>query len=95
VIACSLLDSYNRNIYIYSIYLTSNSYLLTYLVSSPLVTSFKMLTTLILSALAWSHLTQAHGTITRVIGANGVVMPGLTSQYIPTKLGPGANVHSP
>ncbi|KAH7220467.1 uncharacterized protein BKA55DRAFT_599558 [Fusarium redolens] len=37
-----------------------------------------MLTTLILSALAWSHLTQAHGTITRVIGANGVVMPGLT-----------------
>ncbi|KAM0081963.1 hypothetical protein ACKRZS_005840 [Fusarium odoratissimum] len=37
-----------------------------------------MLTTLLLSALAWSHLTQAHGTITRVIGANGVVMPGLT-----------------
>ncbi|EGU77690.1 hypothetical protein FOXB_11809 [Fusarium oxysporum f. sp. conglutinans Fo5176] len=37
-----------------------------------------MLTTLFLSALAWSHLAQAHGTITRVIGANGVVMPGLT-----------------
>ncbi|KAL5590207.1 hypothetical protein FOBRF1_013764 [Fusarium oxysporum] len=37
-----------------------------------------MLTTLFFSALAWSHLTQAHGTITRVIGANGVVMPGLT-----------------
>ncbi|KAL4726561.1 hypothetical protein ACLX1H_005448 [Fusarium chlamydosporum] len=37
-----------------------------------------MLTTLFVSALAWSHLAQAHGTITRVIGANGVVMPGLT-----------------
>ncbi|WKT52677.1 Egh16-like virulence factor [Fusarium oxysporum f. sp. vasinfectum] len=37
-----------------------------------------MLTTLFLSALAWSHLAQAHGTIIRVIGANGVVMPGLT-----------------
>ncbi|KAF5655917.1 gEgh 16 [Fusarium circinatum] len=37
-----------------------------------------MLTTLFLSALAWSQITNAHGTITRVIGANGVVMPGLT-----------------
>lgn len=25
---------------------------------------------------------NAHGTITRVIGANGVVMPGLTSRNI-------------
>ncbi|GKU13708.1 cell surface protein mas1 [Fusarium langsethiae] len=37
-----------------------------------------MLATLFVSALAWSQLAQAHGTITRVIGANGVVMPGLT-----------------
>ncbi|RGP63521.1 hypothetical protein FSPOR_8574 [Fusarium sporotrichioides] len=37
-----------------------------------------MLTTLFLSALAWSHSVHAHGTITRVIGANGVIMPGLT-----------------
>ncbi|KAH7467574.1 hypothetical protein FOMA001_g14950 [Fusarium oxysporum f. sp. matthiolae] len=50
-----------------------------------------MLTTLFLSALAWSHLAQAHGTITRVIGANGVVMPGLTSKNTPRKFEPGAN----
>lgn len=50
-----------------------------------------MLTTLFLSALAWSHLAQAHGTITRVIGANGVVMPGLTSKNTPRKSEPGAN----
>ncbi|UZP32245.1 hypothetical protein NXS19_000061 [Fusarium pseudograminearum] len=37
-----------------------------------------MLTTLFLSALACSYSVHAHGTITRVIGANGVVMPGLT-----------------
>ncbi|KAF5649600.1 gEgh 16 [Fusarium sp. NRRL 52700] len=37
-----------------------------------------MLATLFLSALAWSQMANAHGTITRVIGANGVVMPGLT-----------------
>ncbi|KAF0643197.1 hypothetical protein FPSE5266_07865 [Fusarium pseudograminearum] len=37
-----------------------------------------MLTTLFLSALACSYSVQAHGTITRVIGADGVVMPGLT-----------------
>lgn len=50
-----------------------------------------MLTALFLSALACSHLAQAHGTITRVIGANGVVMPGLTSKNTPRKLEPGAN----
>ncbi|KAF4442360.1 hypothetical protein F53441_11788 [Fusarium austroafricanum] len=37
-----------------------------------------MLTTVLLSAVALSHLAHGHGTITRVIGANGVVMPGLT-----------------
>ncbi|KAF4499695.1 gEgh 16 [Fusarium agapanthi] len=37
-----------------------------------------MLTALFLSALAWSQMANAHGTITRVISANGVVMPGLT-----------------
>ncbi|KAF5667061.1 hypothetical protein FHETE_5764 [Fusarium heterosporum] len=37
-----------------------------------------MLATLFLSALAWSQFANGHGTITRVIGANGVVMPGLT-----------------
>ncbi|KAG5655683.1 hypothetical protein KAF25_009182 [Fusarium avenaceum] len=37
-----------------------------------------MFSTLFISALAWSHLAQAHGTITRVVGANDVVMPGLT-----------------
>ncbi|KAM0189089.1 hypothetical protein ACHAPI_010234 [Fusarium lateritium] len=37
-----------------------------------------MLATLFMVTVAWSHLARAHGTITRVIGANGVVMPGLT-----------------
>ncbi|KAI1013820.1 hypothetical protein LB503_010472 [Fusarium chuoi] len=37
-----------------------------------------MFTSLFVSALAWSQMVNAHGTITRVIGANGVVMPGLT-----------------
>ncbi|CAF3497106.1 unnamed protein product [Fusarium graminearum] len=37
-----------------------------------------MFSTLFFSVLAFSYSVQAHGTITRVIGANGVVMPGLT-----------------